>query len=52
MKNSQSNISKDKTQSSSCSKQSVGKNSSGCHCGSKKASSEVEELDVIEIEEK
>lgn len=52
MKNSQSSISKDKTQSGSCSKQTSAKSSSGCHCGSKQAGSEVEEMDIIEMEEK
>lgn len=52
MKNSQSNMSKAQSQSGSCSKQGTGKSSSGCHCGSKQAGTEVEELDIIEMEEK
>lgn len=52
MKNSQSNISKDKAQTGSCSKQNSAKSSSGCHCSSKQVGSEVEEMDIIEMEEK
>ena len=53
MKNSTSKFSKDKKQSGSCSKSSSNATSaSGCHCGSKQASGEVEEMDIVEIEEK
>lgn len=53
MREAKSKFSKDKSQSGSCSKPSSNTTSaSGCHCGSKQASGEVEEMDIVEIEEK
>lgn len=43
----------DKSKSDSCSKSSSNSSTkSGCHCGSKQAGGEVEEMDIIEMEEK
>lgn len=50
MKNSQSKFSNDKSKSNTSSKPNTSK-SSGCCCGSK-LSDDVEEIDIIDIEEK
>lgn len=48
-----SKFSEDKSKSDSCSKSSSNSSTkSGCHCGSKQAGGEVEEMDIIEMEEK
>ena len=53
MRDSQSKFSKDKSQSGSCSKPSSNTASaSGCHCGSKQAGAEVEEMDIIKKKKK
>ena len=51
MKNSQSKFSNDKSKSSTSSNPSSSSSSSGCCCGSK-LSDDIEEVDVLDIEEK